>query len=72
MPASLYEAFPPEEAEHLADRIEIHHTPKHGSWLNMAEIELSALGRQWTCLGLMESGLAGAPFELGGADEVQR
>jgi hypothetical protein len=44
-PASLYEAFPPEEAKRLADRLEIHHTPKHGSWLNMAEIELSALGR---------------------------
>jgi hypothetical protein len=47
--ASLYEAFPPEEARRLADRLEIHHTPKHGSWLNMAEIELSALARQ--CLG---------------------
>jgi hypothetical protein len=45
-PASLYEVFPPEEAKRLADRLEIHHTPKHGSWLNMAEIELSALGRQ--------------------------
>jgi len=45
-PASLYEAFPPEEAKRLADRLEIHHTPKHGSWLNMAEIELSALGRR--------------------------
>src|SRR3712207_2203059 len=45
-PASLYEAFPPEEAKRLADRLEIHHTPKHGSWLNQAEIELSALGRQ--------------------------
>jgi hypothetical protein len=45
-PASLSEAFPPEEAKRLADRIEIHHTPKHGSWLNMAEIELSALARQ--------------------------
>ena len=45
-PASLYEAFPPEEAKRLAQRIEIHHTPKHGSWLNMAEIELSAMGRQ--------------------------
>ena len=44
-PASLYEAFAPEEAKRLVDRIEIHHTPKHGSWLNMAEIELSALGR---------------------------
>jgi hypothetical protein len=45
-PASLYEAFPPEAAKRLADRLEIHHTPKHGSWLNMAEIELSALARQ--------------------------
>jgi DDE superfamily endonuclease len=45
-PASLYEAFPPDEAKRLADRLEIHYTPKHGSWLNMAEIELSALQRQ--------------------------
>jgi hypothetical protein len=45
-PASLYEAFPPEEAKRLADRLEIHHTPKHGSWLTMAEIELSVLARQ--------------------------
>jgi hypothetical protein len=45
-PASLYETFPPEEARRLAARLEVHHTPKHGSWLNMAEIELSALGRQ--------------------------
>ena len=44
--ASLYEAFEPAEAQQLANRLEIHHTPKHGSWLNMAEIELSALGRQ--------------------------
>lgn len=44
--ASLYEAFPPATAKRLADRLEIHHTPKHGSWLNMAEIELSALGRE--------------------------
>jgi DDE superfamily endonuclease len=44
-PASLYEAFPPEEARRLAARLEIHHTPKHGSWLDMAEIELSVLGR---------------------------
>jgi hypothetical protein len=45
-PASLYEAFPPAEAKRLADRLEIHYTPKHGSWLNIAEIELSALQRQ--------------------------
>lgn len=48
-PASFYEAFSPDEAKRIVDRVEIHHTPKHGSWLNMAEIELSALGRQ--CLG---------------------
>jgi hypothetical protein len=45
-PASLYEAFAPDEAKRLAERLEIHHTPKHGSWLNMAEIEFSILGRQ--------------------------
>jgi len=43
---SLYEAFEPAEAFALARRLEIHHTPKHGSWLNIAEIELSALTRQ--------------------------
>jgi len=47
--SSLYEAFPPEVAFDLAQRLEIHFTPKHGSWLNIAEIELSALGVQ--CLG---------------------
>ena len=44
--ASLYEAFPPERARDILERLEIHHTPKHGSWLNMAEIELSVLARQ--------------------------
>jgi len=44
--ASLYEAFKPEEARRLAEKLEIHSTPKHGSWLNMAEIELSVLSRQ--------------------------
>jgi hypothetical protein len=44
-PWSLYEAFPPDEAKRIADRLEIHHTPKHGSWLNMAEVELSAFAR---------------------------
>ena len=43
---SLYEAFTPDHAFALAQRLEIHHTPKHGSWLNIAEIELSALTRQ--------------------------
>ena len=44
--ASLYEAFEPGEARRLAEKLEIHYTPKHGSWLNMAEIELSILSRQ--------------------------
>jgi hypothetical protein len=45
-PASLYLAFPPAEAKRLWDKLEVHPTPKHGSWLNVAEIELSALGRR--------------------------
>jgi hypothetical protein len=45
-PASLYEAFEPAEAKRLAERLEIHYTPKHGSWLNMAEIELAVLAEQ--------------------------
>jgi hypothetical protein len=45
-PASLYLAFPPAEAKRLWDKLEIHYTPKHGSWLNLAEIELSVLSRQ--------------------------
>ena len=45
-PASLYEAFPPAEARRLLGRLEFHYTPKHGSWLNMAEIELGVLARQ--------------------------
>ena len=48
-PASLYKAFSPEEARRIADRLEFHYTPRHGSWLDMAEIELSILSRQ--CLG---------------------
>ena len=44
--ASLYEAFEPEQARRIAERFEVHHTPKHGSWLNVAEIELSVLSRQ--------------------------
>ncbi len=47
--ASLYEAFPPAEARRLAKRFERHYTPKHGSWLNMAESELGVLASQ--CLG---------------------
>ncbi len=45
-PASLYEAFEPAEARRIAQRLEIHYTPKHGSWLNMAEIEIGVMARQ--------------------------
>jgi transposase len=45
-PASLYEVFDPSEARRLAEKLEIHYTPQHGSWLNMVEIELSVLSRQ--------------------------
>jgi hypothetical protein len=44
-PAALYETFPPEEARRILRKLELHYTPKHGSWLNMAEIELSVFGR---------------------------
>jgi hypothetical protein len=49
-PSAFYETFEPEEARRLVERFEVHFTPKHGSWLNMAEIELRALVRQ--CLDL--------------------
>lgn len=58
-PSSFYEAFPPDQARTLAERLEIHYTPKHGSWLNIAECELSVLGRQ--CLDRRISD----PLELG-------
>jgi hypothetical protein len=45
-PGALYDVFPPAEAKRLADKLEIHYTPKHGSWLNIAEIEFSVLSRQ--------------------------
>ena len=48
-PAALYEAFAPEEARRIVRKLEFHYTPKHGSWLNMAELELAALATQ--CLG---------------------
>ena len=46
VPSSLYETFQPAEAKRILNKLEIHYTPKHGSWLNMAEIELSVLSRQ--------------------------
>jgi hypothetical protein len=45
-PAALYETFPPDEARRILRRLEFHYTPKHGSWLNMAELEISIFGRQ--------------------------
>jgi len=56
-PASLYEAFEPAEAKRLADKLEIHDTPKHGSWLNMAEIELSVMGRQCLAQRIPDKGM---------------
>jgi hypothetical protein len=53
-PASLYSAFAPEEARRLTKRLEFHHTPKHASWLNMAEMELSVLSRQCLARRLSE------------------
>ena len=60
--ASLYETFPPQEARRLAERLDIHHTPKHGSWLNMAEIELSVLKGQ--CLDRRISDMATMQAEV--------
>jgi hypothetical protein len=57
-PGCLYEAFAPARARAIAERLEWHYTPKHGSWLNMAEIELAALSKQ--CLGRR----IGSPEEL--------
>jgi len=54
-PASLYKAFPPAEARRILKRLEIHYTPKHGSWLDMAEIELNVLTRQ--CLSRRIDGI---------------
>jgi len=60
--SSLYEAFEPEVARRLARRLEIHYTPKHGSWLNIAEIELSAMTRQ--CLDRRISSITNLRLEL--------
>ena len=48
-PGALYETFPPQEARRILDRLEIHYTPKHGSWLNIAECELSIFTKQCLC-----------------------
>lgn len=67
--SSLYEAFPPDEARRLAKRLEIHYTPKHGSWLNIAEIELSAMTRQ--CLSRRIASITSLEAELS-AWEISR
>jgi transposase len=59
-PGCLYEAFEPARARRIAERLEWHYTPKHGSWLNMAEIELAVLSKQ--CLGR----------RIGSAEELER
>ena len=59
-PGCLYEAFAPQRARRIAERLEWHYTPKHGSWLNMAEVELAALGKQ--CLGR----------RIGSSEELER
>ena len=61
-PACLYEAFPPAEARRIAERIEWHYTPEHGSWLNIAEIELSVLHRQ--CLNRRIEDVEQLTFEI--------
>jgi len=68
-PAALYEAFDPAEARRLCEKLEIHYTPKHGSWLNMAEIELSVLARQ--CLERLISEREALAGEVG-AWEAER
>lgn len=67
--SSLYEAFQPDEARRLAKRLEIHYTPKHGSWLNIAEIELSAMTRQ--CLSRRIASIISLEAELS-AWEISR
>lgn len=67
--ASLYEAFPPDRARRIAERLEIHYTPKHGSWLNVAEIELSVLNRQ--CLNRRIESMDGLGREVAAWEEAR-
>lgn len=62
-PASLYKAFPPEVARRILRRLEIHYTPKHGSWLDIAEIELNVMTRQ--CLNRRIDNIVDLRSELG-------
>jgi hypothetical protein len=65
--ASLYEALPPHEARRLLDRLEFHHTPKHASWLNMAEIDIGVLQQQ--CLDRRLDGVEWVRREIGAWEE---
>ncbi|WP_234340144.1 IS630 family transposase [Gorillibacterium timonense] len=67
--ASLYQAFDPQTARRLAKRIEVHYTPKHGSWLNMAEIELSVLTSQ--CLGRRIPSIADLTIEMSAWEQAR-
>jgi hypothetical protein len=69
-PASLYEAFPPEEARRLVERFESHYTPKHGSWLDMAESELGALATQCLDRRIPTSRPSPAKWPLGKSTEI--
>ncbi len=60
--ASLYEAFPPEEARQILEKLEFHYTPKHGSWLNLAESEMSVMNSQ--CLGCRLESVAAVAEEV--------
>ena len=64
-PASLYEAFEPAEARRIAERLEIHYTPKHGSWLNMAEIEIGVMARQCSDRRIPDQSVRGGRWERG-------
>ena len=66
---SLYEAFDPPEARRLASRLEIHYTPKHGSWLNIAEIEIRALSQQ--CLDRRMPELAEVQRQVGAWEKMR-
>lgn len=70
--SSLYEAFPPQEARRLLDKIEVVHTPKHGSWLNMAECELSVLEKQTLAGRVPDEATLRAQVETWQTDRNQR
>jgi len=70
--SSLYEAFPPQEARRLTERLEIHYTPKHGRWLNIAEIELSLLKSQCLDQRIPEIELMGKEVSLWTSDRNNR